>query len=302
MAFRNLIVSNEATLTLKSKQLCVKTETISDTVPVEDIDTLLIENRRSTISSALLGALAKNGTAVFICDEFHMPCGILLPYLQHSRQHEVVKRQLDLTTPVKKQLWKQIVTAKINNQAKCLFLCGSNKMSHELTNIAKHVKSDDSENAESHAAAKYFNALFGKGFARSHEHDNRNGWLNYGYAILRGCVARTLAVYGFFQTFGLHHHSQVNQFNLSDDFMEPFRPIVDLFVVQRKVTPDSELKPTDKRQLYNLVTHNMSIDSKKYALTYAIERTIQSFSSVVAGKRKDLLLPELIPLEQHAYE
>jgi len=295
------MISNDATLTLKNKQLHIKSESVSDTVPVEDIDTILIESRQSLISTALLGALAQNGAAVFVCDQTHMPCGVLLPYLQHSRQHDVVKRQLEMTVPTKKQLWKQVVMAKISNQARCLHLFGNEDMAQELVSISKNVKSGDSGHAESHAAAKYFRALFSKGFTRGNEQDQRNTWLNYGYAIVRGCVARTLAVYGFFQTFGIHHHSQLNQFNLADDFMEPFRPIVDIFVAQN-TEAGSELTTKAKRQLYSLVSYNMGIDGKKYALTYAIERVVQGFSSVVAGKRKDLLLPELMPLQRHDYE
>jgi len=301
MAYRNIIISGDASLTLKSKQMCIKTEEKYGTMPVEDIDTMLLESRRSSISTALLSALAQNGTALFVCDEFHMPCGILLPYLQHSRLYEVAKSQLELTEPTKKQLWKQIVTAKINNQAECLELCGNAGTARELQVIAKNVKSGDAGNAEAHTAAKYFVALFGRGYTRGSLADSRNAWLNYGYAVLRGCVARTLAVYGFFQSFGLHHHSRQNSFNLADDFIEPFRPIVDLFVASNWES-DSKLTPDIKRQLFNLVNHNIEIDMKKYALTYAIERTIQSFSSVVMGKRRDLLLPYLVPLERHTYE
>ena len=300
MAFRNVMITGEATLTLKHKQMYVQTEKASDTIPVEDVDTLLVESRRSTISTALLGALAESGSAVFVCDQHHMPCGILLPYAQHSRQLDVTRSQLALTTPAKKQLWKQVVTAKILNQANCLSLCGKDRAS-ELESIAKNVKSGDAGNAESHSAAKYFAALFGKGFTRSNDADYRNAWLNYGYAIVRGCVARTLAVYGFFQAHGIHHHSTLNQFNLADDFMEPFRPVVDLFVAQN-CNHNSELSPTAKRQLFSLVYHNVAIAGKKYALTYAIERTVQSFSTVVMGKKKELLLPQLVMLEQHAYE
>jgi len=301
MAYRNLMISSEADLTLKNKQLCIKTESISDTVPVEDIDSILIESRRTIVSTALLSALAKNGTTVFICDEYHMPCGVLLPYLQHSSLHEVVKRQLDMTVPTKKQLWKQVVTSKIMNQAACLSLCGSDDVARELEHIARNVKSGDSDHSESHAAAKYFAALYGKGFVRSHAHNNINSWLNYGYAIIRGCVARTLAVYGFFQTFGIQHHSRLNQFNLADDFMEPFRPLVDLFVA-RNATIENDLMPDSKKQLYSLLNHNMSVSGKKYALSYAIELTVKSFSSILMDKRKGLLLPQLVELEPHKYE
>ena len=107
MAYRNIIVESEAVLSLKNNQLCIKTEQVDATVPIEDIGVLLVENRRSTLSVALMSALAQSGVALFMCDEFHMPCAILEPYLQHSRQHEIVKRQLELSVPAKKQLWKQ---------------------------------------------------------------------------------------------------------------------------------------------------------------------------------------------------
>ena len=301
MAFRNLIISSEAELTLKNKQLQIKTASINDTVPIEDIDTILVENRRTVLSAAILGALGKSGAALFICDEFHMPCAVLLPFLQHSRQHEITKRQIAMTSPAKKQLWKQIVTSKIENQALCLSLCGHNKVSAELFTISKNVKSGDSSYAEGHAAAKYFVAMFGDDFTRGNENDLRNGWLNYGYAIFRGCVARTLVVYGFFPTFGIQHHSQLNQFNLADDFMEPFRPLVDLFVA-KNATAKSELIPSAKNKLVNLVNYNIAIDGKKYALSYAIERCVKSLSSMLMKKRKDLLMPRLVALEQHMYE
>ena len=301
MAFRNLIISREAELTLKNKQMQIKTSLINDTVPIEDIDTVLIENRRTVLSTALLGALGQSGVALFICNEFHMPCAVLLPYLQHSRQHEITKRQLDMTTPTKKQIWKQIVTAKIENQAIALALSDKNEISNELLVISKNVKSGDSSHTEGHAAAKYFIALFGDGFTRSNENDLRNSWLNYGYAIFRGCVARTLTVYGFFPTFGVHHHSQLNQFNLADDFMEPFRPLIDLFVA-KNANAESALTPVVKNSLLNLVNYNIMVDNKKYALSYAIERCVKSFSSMLMGKRKDLLMPKLVALEQHKYE
>jgi len=303
MAYRHIIVENEAKLTLKNNQLCIQTPQTDGTVPIEDISTLLVENRRSEISAAVLSALAKNGSAVFICDEFHMPCGVLVPFSQHSRQLEITKKQLALTTPAKKQLWKQIVSAKISNQAKCLSLCShaekAQAVAEKLTSMSKQVRSGDERNSEGHAAAIYFTALFGDKFLRSDDSNFRNAWLNYGYAILRSCIARSLTVYGFLPAFGVHHRSALNQFNLADDFIEPFRPIVDLFTVQY---PPQELLPQNKRQLVNLLNYDICIANNMYALSYAVERTVQSFSAVCAGKKKNLLLPELVPLKLHTYE
>ena len=300
MAYRNIIISNPAKLSSKLNQLVIKNDEIEDIIPIEDIDILLLESRQINISTALLSELSINGVAVFICDKYHMPCGIITPYLQHSRHHEVVQKQLNLTLPTKKRLWQQIVKAKINNQAKCLQLCEEEDVANELYSIAKNVKAGDSEYAEGYTAAKYFKALFGNGMIRGNKDDMRNAWLNYGYAIIRGLVARSLTVYGFLPLIGIHHHSSLNQFNLVDDIMEPFRPIIDLYVA-KNAEEDSELSPEIKRELTNLVNYDIIIAEKKYTISYAIELTVKSFSSLLMDKRKDLLLPELIQLEKHKY-
>jgi len=301
MAFRNIVIQNEARLSLKNRQIFISTATTDATLPIEDIDTILIENRQTTISTALLGTLAQNGVAVFVCDEYHLPCAVLEPFCQHSRQNEVAENQLALSAPAKKQLWKQIVTAKINNQAKCLSFCGEQDMANELEVIAKNVRSGDEGNAEGHSAAKYFPALFGRGFTRNDLDDARNSWLNYGYAIVRGCVARSLAVYGFLPMLGLQHHSSLNQFNLADDFIEPYRQIVDLFVA-KNATEDDDLTSEIKGRLVNLVNYDIKINGKKYTVSRAIELTVQSFSAVCGGRIKQLLLPELAELRMHTYE
>ena len=301
MPYRSIIIQNEASLSLKNRQVSIKTDAREATLPIEDIDTILIENRQSTISTALLSTLAQDGVAVFVCDEQHLPCAVLTPFSQHSRHSEVAERQLALSVPTKKQLWKQIVTAKINNQAKCLYLCGETEMARDLEIIAKNVRSGDQGGSEGHAAAKYFPALFGKSFVRGNANDCRNSWLNYGYAIVRGCVARTLAVYGFLPMLGLQHHSSLNQFNLADDFIEPYRQIVDLFTTQN-ATCDDVLTSDIKSQLVNLINYDIMLQDKRYALSRAIEISIQNFSAVCAGRVKTLILPELVELKMHTYE
>ena len=66
---------------------------------------------------------------------------------------------------------------------------------------------------------------------RSTNDDPLNSALNYGYAIVRAMVARAAVTTGFIPAFGIHHRSQLNAFNLADDLVEPFRPVVDLVAV-----------------------------------------------------------------------
>ena len=118
------------------------------TVPIEDISALMLESRRATLSAAALSALAQNGTAVFVCDEKHLPCGVLLPYAQHSRHLAAARAQLSLTLPAKQRFWQQLVTAKIGNQAECLALCGKTQEAACLHSRARAVTSGDKDNLE----------------------------------------------------------------------------------------------------------------------------------------------------------
>ena len=162
MSYRCVIVSNPAHISTRSEQLVVETDE-RHTVPIEDISALMLESRRATLSAAALSALAQNGTAVFVCDEKHLPCGVLLPYAQHSRQLAAARAQLSLTLPAKKRFWQQLVTAKIGNQAECLALCGKTQEAAFLHSRARAVTSGDKDNLEAAAAAYYFPALFGTG-------------------------------------------------------------------------------------------------------------------------------------------
>jgi CRISPR-associated protein Cas1 len=302
MAYRNIVIQSDARLTLRRDQLCISADREA-TIAIEDIDMLLIESRQTVVSTALMTALAQSGVAMMVCDEKHLPCAVLMPYMQHSRQLEAMQNQLALALPTKKRLWQQVVRAKIQNQARCLSLLGKTEDAAHLETLAKTVRSGDEGFVEGHAAAYYFPALFEEGFTRGADEDLRNSCLNYGYAILRGCIARSLAVYGFLPVFGLQHHSSLNQFNLADDLIEPFRPAVDLLVAKH-ITDDAsgELSPAMKRELINVINCDIVLDGKKYGISYAIERMVQSLVAVCAGRAGALLLPELIEIAQHEYE
>ncbi|MEG1075215.1 MAG: type II CRISPR-associated endonuclease Cas1 [Ruthenibacterium sp.] len=299
MSYRNLIIENPARLSVRNEQLVIRNEE-EHTVPIEDISALLIENHQSTLTSAALAALSQDGVSLYVCDEKHLPCGILLPFSQHSRQLTLLKKQQSVSRPTQKRLWQQIVKAKIINQGECLALCGKAKEADFLFSRAQTVAPGDAENAEAVAAAYFFTALFGKGFTRADE-DGRNAALNYGYAVLRGATARSLAIYGFQPCLGLHHCSEQNAFNLADDMMEPFRPLVDLFVATN-VKQDAKLSPTVKRALFNLLNNDILSDAQHHCVSYAMERLTQSLARCMDDSKQRLLLPQLCSLQQHRYE
>lgn len=298
MEFRNIFIANPAKLSIKDKQLVIEqSEKVS--VPIEDISCVLIETPQINITSAALCELSSAGVNVFFCDEKHLPCGTLLPMNCHSRQLKILKSQLSLSKPVEKQIWKDIVKQKILNQASCLELSGKDG-SEILRNMADTVNSGDTGNVEAKAAAFYFPALFGKGFFRGSDEVN-NSALNYGYAILRGAIARNLVVYGMEPCLGIHHHSELNQFNLSDDIIEPFRPIVDLLVSRLGLQTDDVLNQRIKHSLFNLTNLITLQNSKRYRVISAIEQCVISLSQSFVADGNRLQLPTLLPLEEHSY-
>lgn len=296
MAYRNVMITTPCRIHCKHGQLIVQGDA-SASFPIEDLLSVLIESRQCTITTAALAALTEEGVTVFACDEKHIPCAITLPFARHSRQLEITRIQLGWTQPVRNRWWQQIVQAKIRNQAECLALCGCCEGAALLRSRAAGVRSGDRENREATAAALYFPALFGEGFTRGEESDTRNAALNYGYAILRGCMTRCLAVYGFLPWLGLHHNSTLNAWNLADDMMEPYRPVVDLFVASQ-VREDAPLDTRLKSCLFNLLNMDIRSGGQRHSIAYAMERQVQSLRS----DAKMLGLPELMPLQLHCYE
>lgn len=247
----------------------------------------------------MLSEFSKHAITLFATDRAHHPCGLYLPLCCHSRHLAVLNQQINMTLPAKKRLWKQIVIRKIHNQALALKLT-ENEQWTEIDLIKSRVQSGDSTNIEAVAASKYFRMMFGDGFSRAGE-DTVNACLNYGYAVLRSTIEKYLVVYGYEPSLGLFHKSTLNNFNLADDIIEAYRPIVDLFVKQN-VNPDDEFSTGIRAKLVNLLCTDTVIDSKFYTIAKAIELTVQSMTSFHNGLRKDLLLPELIEAKQHSYE
>ncbi|MCE5322157.1 type II CRISPR-associated endonuclease Cas1 [bacterium] len=298
MAWRTVVVSNPAKLRVQNDQLVIQQQTAVN-LPVEDISVLVLESPEVTLSSALLDRLAQHGVTLFACDRRHLPSLIATPFASHSRLAGIQRMQLDASIPFQKRCWQTIIKRKIANQARCLELLG-NTTSKRVGTLVSHVLSGDSGNAESTAARVYFQAAFGLAFNRSEE-DTLNHALNYGYAIMRGAVARGLTGHGFITSLGIHHRSELNQFNLADDFIEPLRPVVDLCAANMSL--GGELTKSNREKLVALLHADVLVDGKCHAVHYAAELMAASFLAACREKDARLLkLPQLLPLKMHEYE
>ena len=298
MGYRVIFLTKGCKLSVKNEQLMIDNGDTAK-IPLEDIGCIVADSPQISLNIYLLTKLAEYAVALIIDDKSHTPSGVCLPFAKHSRHLMLLKKQIDMTEPTKKRLWKQIIQKKIGNQAIVLQICNIEQWK-EVDSKKAMVKSGDTTNMEGTAAARYFKLLFGKDFTRSQE-NTINAMLNYGYAILRSCIARTLVAYGFEPSLGVHHRNTLNSFNLADDMIEPFRPVVDLFV---KVYAEEaeELDTKIKIKLADLLNMDVLINGKFFNCQRAIDLQIQSLSGILNGNNTELALPTIIELERHRYE
>lgn len=298
MIKRTLYFGNPAYLCLRDNQLVVKKKDgESKTVPVEDVGFIILDSPQVTISCALLSFLTENNCAVISCDSKHLPSGLFLPLAGNSLQSERFRHQIEASLPLKKQLWQQTVQQKILNQASVLQLRRKCPVKI-LFSCAGNVRSGDADNREAVAAAYYWKQLFPllESFTRDRFGVPPNNIFNYGYAILRGVVARSLVASGLLPTFGIHHSNRYNAYCLADDIMEPYRPIVDELIIEKldgmKEIP-AELSRELKISLLEIPILDTRIGGKRSPLMNAVSLTTNSLYRCFAGESRKLLYPEV---------
>lgn len=305
MSWRSILISKGGKLSLKQRQMLIQQDENEFTVPLEDIAIVVVESREVVITTPLLSAFGQLGITLLTCDEQHLPCGQWLPFNQYYRQLKVLKLQLEMSLPLKKQLWQSIVKQKILNQAFVLQAVKSEPESAKLTALAKRVKSGDKDNLEAQSAVIYFPTLFGKGFKRSDEQQAINAHLNYAYTVLRSAVARAVVQYGWLPQIGLFHHNELNAFNLVDDLIEPFRPLVDLAVWQgcQQGKLEANLTPTAKQSLIKLLNYQMQCRNEVSSVLTVIDRFVGSLQQAVQQSQPERLnLPEMLPLAEYQFD
>lgn len=312
MIKKTLYFGNPAYLSLRSKQMVIKMPAVEKadnvaqmirdesviTKPIEDLSVVVLDHRQITITQGLLEALLENNVAVITCDARSMPVGLLLPLYGHSTQNERFRSQLAASLPLRKQLWQQTIRAKIENQA-----CVLGKMT-EVENRcmfvwASDVRSGDPDNLEARAAAYYWRNFFSKehpDFTREREGAALNNLLNYGYAILRAVIARSLVCSGLLPTLGIHHHNRYNAYCLADDIMEPYRPYVDELVMRiiRNHADYAVLTRELKAQLLTIPTLDVVINGKRSPLMIAASTTTASLAKCFNGEQRRIIYPTMM--------
>lgn len=308
MIKKTLYFSNPAYLSLKDSQLVIRLPEVEKssvsqtfkkqaerTIPVEDIGVIVIDNKQITVTSGLLEALLENNCAVITCDSRSMPTGLMLPLYGNTTQNERFRCQLEASVPLQKQLWQQTIQQKILNQATAINHCSKAETGCMLA-WSKEVRSGDPMNIEARAAAYYWKNFFPQYpfFVRDKDGDFPNAMLNYGYAILRAVIARSLVASGLLPTLGIHHHNRYNAYCLADDIMEPYRPFVDELVYKTiSAYPEAtELTKELKAQLLTIPVLDVSINGKRSPLMIAAGTTTASLFKCFAGQQRKIAYPE----------
>ena len=295
MAWRVIAIENPAKLSFKDNKLVIKQgEEIA--LPLED--SLVIDNHEVILTANILAALAKFGVNTLICDEKHLPATIILPHGQASRGSKNAREQLEMGEALRKQLWRKNIIQKIKNQAAVLLRNGFSKEAEKLRKLASSVRSGDAGNNEAIAARVYFNTLLGDATRRKPMW--HNSALNYGYAIVRSSLARAVAARGLITEVGINHHSELNQYNLVDDLIESFRPLVDNYILT-KVAPchveneyDSFLNKNDRRLIIDIMNQYGIMIDKRYTIKHLTDIVVESLLNAISKDDAELLtLPSI---------
>lgn len=295
MIKKSLYFGNPCYLSVKLKQLVVQVKDTDEqrTLPIEDIGVVILDHPQITLTHEVIRSLSGNNAILVSCNESHMPETYVQPLAGNTLMTKVFNAQVESSLPLKKQLWQQTVQAKIHNQAEVLKKLGKNAKRLEV--LERNVQSGDSENAEGQAAAYYWQQLFGTDFFRDSEGEPPNNLLNYGYAILRSIVARSLVGSGLNLSLGIFHSNQYNAHCLTDDIMEPYRPFVDLLAYEIWQNNDlaSFLDKETKARLLSIATVDVKMGNGSSPLMVGLVQTTASLAECFLGRKRKIKYPVL---------
>ena len=295
MIKRIIDVSEAAYVCLKHQQLVIEKQSeIVGQVPIEDLGILILQHPAIVLTQQLIVACQKNKVVIVFCDEKHLPYSLILPIGEgHTLHNKILKQQMAISEPTRKRLWQKIVQHKIKQQEQTLVML--NKVSTRLSFLSTQVKTGDSGNCEAIAAQAYWKLLFGKAFKRDADLDGVNSLLNYGYAIIRAAVARSICGAGLHPALGLFHTNQYNSLCLADDLMEPFRPWVD-YVVYQMASTNSEvtINQQSKQALLGLMSEAVLYKKKRMPFMVALHYLMADLKRCYSHGIKTLPYPLLL--------
>ena len=277
MTWRTVVIRERAKLDYSLNFMTVRQEAGVRKISLGEIYMVIVENTAVSLTAVLLNELIKNKIKVVFCDEKRNPSSELIQYYGSHDTSLKYKNQLEWSKESKERIWTRIVYEKIFNQIQ--FLKKLNKEEYRLLEqYLSELEWNDSSNREGFAAKVYFNAIYGMDFTRNKE-CFINTALDYGYSIILSAFNREIVASGYFTQLGLCHRNPFNKFNLSSDFMEPFRILIDEEVYNLEGT---EFTKEHKNKLINILNKTVIIDDKNQTIANAIRIYCRSLFSALA--------------------
>ena len=294
MAFRIVSIESPSELHVSNGQLLVEQESRSVTIPVNDTIMLIVGGPNIRMTTMAQTLLADSNVVVLHLGKNRHPAALTVPMVANARQTKVAYEQVGAISDLSDLIWQRIVTQKIENQARALAILGLGG-AEEVWEFSRSVLPGDVGMCDGAAARAYFSFLH-PGLNRRTD-DPLNSCLNYGYAIVRAANARALVTTGFIPCFGLHHHSQLNAFNLADDMIEPHRPCVDIMACE-VLGPSNRLSKEQRSRLRETVHMAVMVEGRKISILEAVDAAADSLHEAIRHNDPGLLkLPVVISPE-----
>ncbi|MBC1571400.1 type II CRISPR-associated endonuclease Cas1 [Listeria sp. FSL L7-1426] len=262
MGWRTVVVNSHSKLSYKNQHLVFKSAYQHEMIHLSEIDVLILETTDITLTTMLINCLVAENILILFCDDKRLPIGKVLPFYGRHDSSLQLSKQLGWNSELKSEVWTEIISQKILNQSTFLSMLNYDEKADSLIKLHETLEIFDPTNREGHAARIYFNQLFGNDFTREQENDINSG-LNYGYTLLLSVFARELVKSGCMTQFGLKHSNQFNDFNFASDIMEPFRPLVDQIVYEKR----NEDFQVIKRSLFELFNKQFDYNDQHMFLT-----------------------------------
>ncbi|WP_017187713.1 type II CRISPR-associated endonuclease Cas1 [Alkalibacillus haloalkaliphilus] len=299
MGWRVVHVSQVDQLSLHLDNLRVYQGDLDVKVPLNDIFALVIEDLSCKLSTRLMVELSKNNILVLLCNQQYLPECIIQPVSGHYGQYKQMMKQLNWTDEMKNLMWQAIIRKKVHNQMQVMLknLVELHRV-EKMQDLKSYISPGDEHNIEGQAARIYFNSFFGHDYRRDNDDYVENAALNYGYSILHSAIARTIVAKGLIPGLGIHHIGHRNPHNLASDLIEPYRPIVDHFVIKKP--PEGYLTKEYRIELINLLHAKIQVNNQSQTVIRSIELFINSlFDAFETGKSEKLKLPNIEKLSFH---
>lgn len=273
---RSLLIEKPSKLSYSNECIVVEQDNVMLTIPLNEIDVLVVDNCQSVITTALINKLIEAHIDTLMCGKKHMPDVRLSDLNGNTNRNGRILEQLSWNATAKDSAWLQIVMNKMRNQIVLAeSMCGR---------VVKMPCSSNMDNNEGILARMYFSKLFGRGFVR-HADDDINAMLNYGYSLLLSRVAKIIVTHGYLTQLGLHHCSKTNNYNFVCDIMEPFRPAVDKIAFYHK---SERFGRSQKMLLLDIFNEKVNLLGKRFDLADAMNVYFELICDYLNGKRDEI--------------